>query len=142
MPRIDIHQVYLRIAKNYSKMSYAKRNKVGAILTFNGRIVSTGYNGMPTKMTNSCEVKIHDRKELVTRSEVIHAEMNAILFAAKNGQSTNDCILYVTLSPCVECAKAIIQSGIIKVYYIEPYRDTGGLDLLEFVGIECVQIKC
>jgi len=149
MPAVNIHQTYMKIAEVYSKMSYAKRKKVGALLVRNGRVISTGYNGMPKGLSNDCEETLflpidgdhrnHDvgnqYTEERTKSEVVHAEMNAILFAARHGSSTENCILYVTMSPCVECSKAIIQAGIDRVYYKENYRETNGLKLLENAGI-------
>ncbi len=125
MPKENISEVYIEMAHIYAQLSYAKRRKVGAILVKDNRIVSTGYNGTPTGMDNECETP-----ENITKPEVVHAEINAILFAARNGQSTDGCTLYLTLSPCVECAKAIIQSGIKRVIYSETYRCTDGLKLL------------
>ena len=146
MPATNIHTTYLKIAKVYAEMSYAKRRKVGAIIVKDQRIISTGYNGMVAGMSNDCEIleikKIPvsvgmSRKEevLVTKKEVIHAEANAILFAAKNGIPTDGATLYITVSPCIECAKMIVQSGIKEVYFLEEYKDTSGLDLLNKAGI-------
>lgn len=148
MPRIDLHTTYLKIAQIYSEMSYARRKKVGAILVKDGRIISTGYNGMPSGMTNDCETRAPGMDEELgyqstmfsTKPEVVHAEVNAILFAAKHGQSTDGCTLYVTLSPCVHCAKIIIQSGIKHLYYTEDYRESSGLDLLKSLNIQCTKI--
>ena len=146
MPFKDINIVHMKVASTIAELSYAKRKKVGAIITKDGRIISTGYNGMPSGMSNECESQIvndnvhFDNTILRTKPEVVHAEANAILFAAKNGQSTNNSNLYVTMSPCVECAKMIIQSGIIKVYYKKIYRNDSGLKLLLESGIEILKI--
>ena len=107
-----------------SKQSYSKRNKVGAILEKDGRVLITGYNGTLPGDTNICEIKD------ITKDNVVHAEQNVISFAAKYGIATKDCALYVTLSPCVLCAKMIIQAGITEVIYKEDYRDISGLQLL------------
>jgi dCMP deaminase len=116
---------FMTIAEEVSKASSCKRNKVGAVIVKDDRIISIGYNGTPTgAISNCCE----DGDK--TKDDVIHAEMNAILFAVKNGISTKDCTLYVTLSPCKECAKNIIQSGIKKVIYKDLYRDATGIKML------------
>ena len=136
MPAVNLHVTYLKMAKVYSEMSYAKRKKVAAIVVKDGRIISTGYNGMPAGFDNECESFSKSTQfSPQTKPEVIHAEANAILFAAKNGQSTNDCVLYLTMSPCVECAKMIIQSGIKSVHYLENYRDASGVHLLTKANI-------
>lgn len=136
-------EVNMNIAKEYAKLSYAKRNKVGSVLVTpdNTRVLCPGYNGTPTGFDNSCEWfdetgEYLAKGQLVTKPEVVHAEANVILFAARYGLSTENCILYVTLSPCVECAKMIIQAGIKKVVYLDDYRDTSGLELLKRAGIE------
>jgi len=144
---------FMEIAKIVAKESYCERGKVGAVLVKNSRIISVGYNGTPTGKTkwveddttsfggysipdNECEDKKGD-----TRKDIIHAEMNAILFAAKNGIATNGCSLYVTMSPCSECAKAIIQSGIKEVIYDVEYRLTEGIDILKASKIEVRRIR-
>lgn len=127
------HQSYLRIAKEIASHSYAERNKVGAILVKEGRIISTGYNGTPSGFDNVCEKDGILGRE--TKPEVLHAESNAIAKCAKSVESSDGSVLYVTLSPCFECSKLIIQSGIIAVYYSDMYRDQGGLYLLQMAGI-------
>lgn len=122
--------LYMDIAKRIALMSRAQRNKVGALLEKDGRIISMGWNGTPSGFDNVCEDENN-----VTKPEVIHAEMNAILKLAKSHDSGNGSTMYVTLSPCVQCAKAIIQSGIKRVKYDTPYRDLSGVDLLERAGI-------
>jgi dCMP deaminase len=123
--------VYINIAKEISKLSHCERSKVGAIIVKDDNVVSFGYNGTPTGVDNCCE------RGGVTVLEVIHAEMNAILKAAKVGYSVNGATLYITLSPCIECSKLILQSGIKKVVYLEEYRKTDGLQFLkQFIEIQ------
>lgn len=125
------NEVNLEAAKLYATLSYAKRLKVGAVLLRDGHIVSNGRNGTPTGMDNTCEDENGN-----TLPTVIHAESNVILFAAKYGVSTNQCIMIITHSPCFECSKLIVQSGIKKVYYETEYRLTEGLDFLRECGVE------
>ena len=115
---------YLKIAKLWAENSYARRNKVGAIIVKDNMIISDG-----------------EYIELKTKPEVLHAEANAITKLAKSTQSSDGATLYVTLSPCLDCAKLIIQSGIRKVVYGEIYRSDAGLKLLEKAGIEVIQIN-
>lgn len=125
----DWNITYLEIAKLIGQHSKAVRRKVGAILVKDGRIISTGYNGTPSGFDNQCE------EFGVTKPEVLHAESNAISKCARSTESSEDASLFVTLSPCIECAKLIIQCGIVAVYYSETYRDTSGLDLLTKANI-------
>jgi dCMP deaminase len=125
MPNCDIHISYMNIAHEISKRSYANRFKVGAILVKNNSIISDGYNGMPYGFDNSCET------DNITNIEVLHAESNAIAKIAKSNQSSEDASLYVTVSPCIECAKLIIQCGIKNVYFDTRYRILDGIDLLK-----------
>lgn len=122
----------------YSNLSHAERLKVGAVITKDDRIISIGYNGTPSGLDNTCEIEKNGK--LVTKQEVIHAEANAILFAAKTGIATDKTMLVVTHSPCFECAKMIIQAGIKIVYYKELYRDDSPLDLLESAGVQVIQV--
>lgn len=125
-----LDSVYLNIAKEISTLSHCQRAKVGAVIVKDGNIVSFGYNGTPSSMDNCCE------DGNATISEVIHAEMNAILKAAKSGYSVNGATLYLTLSPCKECSKLILQSGIERVLYLEEYRDVSGIEFLHnFISI-------
>lgn len=128
-------RLYMDMALRVAEMSYAKRNKVGSILEKHGRIISMGWNGTPSGFDNSCEDENH-----VTRPEVIHSEMNLIAKLAKSTDSGEGATMYVTLSPCVQCAKLIIQSGISKVIYNTPYRDLSGVELLTKAGVEVTQI--
>ena len=134
-----VHKVMMDTAYIWSKLSYCKRNKVGCVIAKDKRILVTSYNGTLSGTKNICEDKIND--ELVTNPEVVHAEMNAIAFAAKNGININGCSIYITLSPCIECSKLIFQSGIKEVYYKEKYRKTNGIDFLKENGILIKQIK-
>lgn len=124
MPNCDIHNSYMNIAYEIAKRSYAKRLKVGAVLVKDNSIIADGYNGMPYGFDNMCET--HN----ITNVEVLHAESNAIAKIAKSNQSSNDSTLYVTTSPCLECAKLIIQCGIKIVYFDKRYRILDGVDLL------------
>ena len=122
---------YMEIAYIISKHSYAKKKQVGAIIVKDLRIISTGYNGTPSGFPNACE-----DEQGITYPEVLHAESNAISKCAKSTESSEDSILFVTLSPCLECAKLIIQCGIKEVYYSQQYRDTRGIDLLNKAKIK------
>lgn len=128
-------KLFLNVAKEFSEMSYAKRKKVGAVIVKDNSIISDGYNGTPAGYSNQCE-----DDEGLTHWYVLHAEANAILKLSTSTQSCKDSTLYITLSPCKECSKLIIQSGIKKVIYREKYRDTSGIDFLGNFNIECVQI--
>lgn len=134
---------HLHAAKGYAQLSYAKRLKVGAVLIKDDRIISVGYNGMPSGVDNKCEDYVQDGPvaELVTKPGLVHAEMNVIAFAAKSGVSTNQCIMIITHSPCYECSKLIIQSGITKVYYETEYRITDGIDFLRECGVDVERIN-
>jgi len=125
-----LDKVYINIAKEVSTLSHCQRSKVGAVLVKGGNIIAFGYNGTPAGMDNCCE------RDNVTVPEVIHAEMNAILKAARSGYAVEGAQLYLTLSPCVDCAKLILQSGIKRVLYLEQYRKTDGIDFLkQFIEI-------
>ncbi|MGN0224433.1 MAG: deoxycytidylate deaminase [Muribaculaceae bacterium] len=127
---------YLRMAGIWAENSYCRRRKVGAIIVKNQMIISDGYNGTPSGFENVCE-----DEQGVTKPYVLHAEANAITKVARSNNSSDGATLYVTSSPCVECAKLIIQAGIKRVVYNEQYRLTDGVDLLRRAGIECIQIE-
>ena len=127
---------YLRMAAIWAENSYCKRRQVGAILVKGQMIISDGFNGTPAGFENICETP-----EGVTKPYVLHAEANAITKVARSNNSSQGSTLYVTASPCLECAKLIIQAGINRVVYNELYRITDGLELLGRAGIECVHIK-
>ena len=132
------HKMYMNLAVEISKMSYAQRNKVGCIIVKDHNILSYGFNGMPTGLSNDCEE--FNAGDLITKKEVLHSELNAISKAAKQGFSTKDASLYVTLCPCLQCSLLIIQSGIKIVYYKEEYRDLSGINLLKSVNICVIKI--
>ena len=125
---------YLEMAEIWAKNSYCKRRQVGALLVKDNMIISDGYNGTPSGFENVCE------ENGVTKPYVLHAEANAISKIAKSGNSSAGATLYVTASPCLECAKLIIQSGIKRVVYKDEYRLTDGVDLLRRAGIEVERI--
>jgi dCMP deaminase len=122
---------YMRMARIWAENSYCERRKVGALLVKNNMIISDGYNGTPSGFENVCEDENN-----VSKPYVLHAEANAITKVARSNNSSGGSTLYVTASPCVECAKLIIQSGIKRVVFGEHYRITDGIDLLEKAGIE------
>ncbi|MFQ3578834.1 MAG: dCMP deaminase family protein [Bacteroidales bacterium] len=122
---------YLRMARIWAENSYCERRKVGALLVKDKMIISDGYNGTPAGFENICE-----DEEGKTKQYVLHAEANAITKVAKSNNSSLGATLYVTASPCIECAKLIIQAGIIRVVYSENYRLDDGIKLLERAGIE------
>jgi dCMP deaminase len=129
MNKLD--KVFINIAKETSTLSHCVRSKVGAVLVKDGNIISFGYNGAPSGMDNSCE------KDDVTLPHIIHAEVNAILKAAKTGNSVDGSTLYLTLSPCLDCSKLILQSGIKRVVYLTEYRNTQGIDFLsQFIQVQ------
>ena len=129
-------KAYLRIAKEWSRLSYCKRKQVGAIIVRDKMIISDGYNGTPSGFENCCE----DEAGL-TNWYVLHAEANAILKVAKSTQTCEGATLYITLSPCKECSKLIHQSGIKRVVYQMGYRDSSGIDFLEKAGVLVEQIE-
>ena len=129
-------KAYLRIAAEWSKLSYCKRKQVGAIIVRDKMIISDGYNGTPSGFENCCE-----DEEGLTQWYVLHAEANALLKVARSTQTCENATLYITLSPCKECSKLIHQSGIKRVVYKDGYKDTSGLDFLTKAGIEVAQIE-
>lgn len=126
---------YLRMARIWAENSYCKRRQVGALIVRDKAIISDGYNGTPAGFENVCE----DASGL-TKPYVLHAEANAITKIARSGNNSDGATLYVTASPCIECAKLIIQAGIKRVIYGEQYRLTDGVDLLERAGIEVTYV--
>ena len=121
---------YLEMASVWARNSYCKRRQVGALLVKDRMIISDGYNGTPSGFENQCE-----DENGVTKPYVLHAEANAITKVAKSGNNSSGATLYVTASPCMECSKLIIQSGITRVVYKDEYRLTDGIDLLRRAGI-------
>ena len=126
---------YIEMAHVWAKNSYCKRRQVGALLVKDRMIISDGYNGTPSGFENICE-----EENNTTKPYVLHAEANAITKVAKSNNSSEGSTLYITDSPCMECAKLIIQSGIVRVVYDKKYRITDGLDLLERAGIKVEQL--
>jgi dCMP deaminase len=129
-------KAYLRMASEWSKLSYCNRKQVGAIIVRDRMIISDGYNGTPSGFENCCE-----DEEGLTKWYVLHAEANAISKVANSTQSCDQATLYITLSPCKECSKLIHQSGIKRVVYQNGYRDTSGIDFLVKAGVIVDQIK-
>ncbi|MCH5325939.1 MAG: dCMP deaminase family protein [Duncaniella sp.] len=126
---------YLRMAAIWAENSYCNRRKVGALMVKDRTIISDGYNGTPAGFENVCE-----DENGVTKSYVLHAEANAITKVACSNNSSDGATLYITASPCLDCAKLIIQSGIKRVVYAELYRISDGIDLLRRAGVECVHL--
>jgi len=133
MNRFD--EKYIQMAQIWASNSYCKRRQVGAILVKDRMIISDGYNGTPSGFENICE-----DKNGVTKPYVLHAEANALTKVAKSGNSSEGSTLYVTASPCIECAKLIIQAGVKRVVYKDEYRLTDGVDLLRQAGIEVEKV--
>jgi dCMP deaminase len=164
MPRIPVDIIYMQMAYQIAKLSYAKRKRVGCIIVKDNQVISTGYNGTPHGFNNECEevqtreIENKNHKKVleekgydcedsccskeVTKREVLHAESNALAKVSKSTLSSEGADMYITMSPCFDCAKLIIQSGIKKVFYSESYRDTSGIDILEEAGIEVKEVIC
>lgn len=129
-------QAYMRMAKEWAKLSHCKRKQVGALIVKDKMIISDGYNGTPSGFDNTCEDDAG-----FTKWHVLHAEANAILKVAGSTQSCKDATLYITMSPCRECSKLIHQSGIKRLVYEKAYKDTSGLEFLENAHVEIVKIE-
>ena len=136
-------KAYMDVARRFAELSSARRLHVGAIVVKDDRIISIGYNGMPSGWDNDCEEELlnEDGFQLKTRPEVLHAESNAIAKLARNANSGLDAELFVTHSPCMECAKLIYQSGIKAVYYQQSYRDNSGIEFLKRSGVEVYNVS-
>jgi dCMP deaminase len=138
---------YYNIAKEISLLSYANRLKVGAIIVKDNRIISIGFNGTPPNWDNECEEEKNEMigpnqmagPFLVTKPEVIHAEMNALHKLASSHESGNNASMFCTHSPCIECAKGVVMSGIKNFYYIDKYRSDDGLFFLQKSGVNIEQ---
>lgn len=164
MPRIPVDLIYMQMAYQIAKLSYAKRRRVGCVIVKDTQIISTGYNGTPHGFENECEedqIRYYEHPDHaitleekgydcengccskeVTRREVLHAESNALAKISKSTLSSDGADLYTTTCPCFDCAKLIIQSGIKRVFYSEDYRDMSGVALLEKAGIETKEVIC
>ncbi|MBP1541196.1 MAG: dCMP deaminase family protein [Prevotella sp.] len=127
---------YLRMARIWAENSYCQRRQVGALVVKDSMIISDGYNGTPSGFENVCE---DDNN--VTKPYVLHAEANAITKLARSSNNSDGATIYITASPCIECSKLIIQSGIRRVVYGEKYRLTDGVELLERAGIEVIYLN-
>lgn len=135
---------YMDVAERFAQLSSAKRLQVGAIVVKDDRIISIGYNGMPSGWDNCCEHTIQHHElgtcTTVTKPEVLHAESNAVSKLAKNSESGLGATMFVTHSPCMDCAKLIYQSGIAAVYYKHDYRSTQGIQFLEKSKLEVIKV--
>ena len=150
--RPSLDETYMRVAEIWATRSYARRKKVGAVIVRDKRSIAEGYNGTPTGFDNNCELEVEKKYEtsnpdnadtyidLVTKPEVLHAELNCLMKVARSTESTDGCTLYVTLSPCIECSKMIIQAGIKRVVFREKYRIDDGVELLKKAGIQVDQL--
>jgi dCMP deaminase len=134
--QLKLDERYLRMAMVWAENSYCVRRQVGALLVKDKMIISDGYNGTPSGFENVCEDENNK-----TKPYVLHAEANAITKIAKSNNSSDGATLYVTSSPCLECAKLIIQAGISKVVFSEAYHMNDGLELLERAGIVVVKVE-
>lgn len=127
---------YMEMARIWAQNSYCVRRQVGALLVKDNMIISDGYNGTPAGFENICE----DETTGLTKPYVLHAEANAITKVARSNNSSEGATMYVTTSPCIECAKLIIQSGIKRVVFADTYHTTDGVELLKRAGIEVVKV--
>ena len=137
-------RAYMKTAETFAELSHAKRLHVGAIVVKDDRIISIGYNGMPAGWDNDCEDVIQysdDTTALKTKPEVLHAETNAIAKLARSTESGLGADLFVTHSPCRDCAKLIYQSGISRVWYGTAYRSSEGTDFLIKSGVEVIKVE-
>lgn len=138
---------YMKVAELTSTLSYAKRLQVGSVIVKNDSVISYGYNGMPAGWDNNCEDEIiveQDEKffrTLKTKPEVLHAEMNSLMKLAKSHSSGEQASLFVTHSPCLDCAKGIYQAGIKEVFYREDYRTNAGIDFLKKCGVKVEKVS-
>ena len=129
-------RAYLRLALSWAKLSHCNRKQVGAIIVKDAIIISDGYNGTPAGFDNCCE-----NEEGETHWYVLHAEANAILKVAKSTNNCKDATLYLTHSPCKDCSKLVLQSGIMRLVYKEAYKDSSGIDFLKCAGLKIKQIQ-
>lgn len=129
-------KAYLRMAETWSELSHCQRKQVGAIIVKDGMIISDGYNGTPSGFDNCCEDENGD-----THWFVLHAEANAILKVARSTHNCKGATLYLTLSPCKDCSKLILQAGIERVVFKKTYKDQSGVEFLSASGVEVKQIE-
>ena len=137
-------ETYMDVAERFAQLSSAKRLQVGAIVVKDDRIISIGYNGMPSGWDNECEDTFHHHElgtcTTVTKAEVLHAETNAIAKLAKSSESGLGATMFVTHAPCIDCAKLVYQSGIDTVYYKNDYRSTQGLEFLTKSNVDVIKV--
>lgn len=133
---VQFNEAFISIAQNFASLSRAERKKVGAILVKDGNIISCGFNGTISNFDNNCE-----DDNGITKKEVLHAETNCLAKIARSTQSSEGSTMYTTLSPCFDCAKMIIQCGIVELFYLEDYRDLSGLALLREAKIKVTKIE-
>jgi len=145
--QLDLDTTYLKMAEVWGQLSKAKRKKVGCLIVKDSQIISDGYNGTPAGYSNECEFVNENflpqaENKLETKPEVLHAESNALMKLAKSTNSSKDSTIYLTMSPCFDCAKLIIQAGVVRVVYSETYRDQEGIQFLNSNNVitELVQI--
>jgi dCMP deaminase len=143
-----LKEAYMETAETFAELSHARRLHVGAIVVKDDRIISIGYNGMPSGWDNNCELEIYEDNGddepvtvLKSKPEVLHAETNAIAKLAKSNESGMGATMFITHAPCLDCAKLIYQSGISSVLYRNSYRDTSGVTFLERSGVEIKKIN-
>ena len=129
-------KAYLKMALEWAELSHCKRKQVGALIVKNGMIISDGYNGCPSGFENNCEDENGE-----TKWYVLHAEANAILKVAKSTQNCKGATLYLSMSPCKECSKLILQAGISRVVYLNEYKDKSGIDFLKKATIEVMHFN-
>ena len=135
----QLDYTYLEMANTWGQLSKARRKKVGCLIVKNNQIISDGYNGTPAGYDNDCEFETRFGWE--TKPEVLHAESNALMKLAKNTNSSLGSTIYLTISPCFECAKLIIQAGVSRVVYSKEYRITKGIEFLKQFNIDCDLIE-
>jgi len=138
-----LKEAYMKTAETFAELSHARRLHVGAIVVKDDRIISIGYNGMPSGWDNNCEDVVQhsdDTTTLKTKPEVLHAETNAIAKLARSSDSGLGADIFITHAPCLDCAKLIYQSGIKRVWYGAEYRDSAGTDFLRKSGVEVSQV--
>ena len=138
-------QAYMQTAQTFAELSHARRLKVGCIIVKDDRIISIGYNGMPAGWDNNCEHEMKwpngEIRFLQTKDEVLHAESNAIAKLARSVESGDGASLFVTHSPCLDCAKLIYQAGVARLYFGAQYRDTAGIEFLNKSGVVVEQLQ-
>lgn len=137
-------RAFMQTAQTFAELSSARRLQVGAIVVKDDRVISIGYNGMPQGWDNNCEEEIRypdsEAVTLKTKPEVLHAETNAIAKLAKSTESGVNAVMFITHSPCLDCAKLIYQSGITGVFYRDSYRSSDGINFLEKSGVTVEQV--